>query len=327
MTLNTGRAIDPSHMPDFFDFSSINPADLFVDDGRTPPPQPLTQEGTGAPPNPGGTISRPVNPNDDLTPHLDFDLNTLPVQNGDIGYWSGEDGAENPFWTTPHTLLPAGAGDNTANLPNGGPDGVSDLKKFTHEDWLRAEEARKKADQEYVDKHTLKKWEDRHKDAGDAGGGRSWLDDAWDYIFGDWSFFYTDPEQSTGEVANPHDMIGSLLGKGSTALPDGLGFDKELIGRMLGGYGEGDSSNAGKFADFLNALDAFDSATPGAAGALLNQFGLEEFAGVVREFLPHLDLDAASLEALMKTASTFQEPYDFSHLLAANTDIRAEFIV
>lgn len=82
MTLSTGRAIDPTFVPDFFDF---DPNVIFEDDGRTPPPQPLATEGTGAPPNPGGAISRPVDPNDDLLPHLTFDVKALPVKNGDIG--------------------------------------------------------------------------------------------------------------------------------------------------------------------------------------------------------------------------------------------------
>jgi hypothetical protein len=174
-----------------------------------------------------------VNPTDDLTPHIEFDPSTLPVPNGDIGLWSGE-GTDNPFWTTPHTLLPADDphGD-LSGLPNGGPGGVSALKEYTREDWLRAEEQKAKAKQEYDEKHKLKKWEDMQKETGDAGGGRSWIDDAIDYLFGDWSLFYTDPDQSTAPVLNPHDMVASLLGKGASALPDGLGFDKELIGRML----------------------------------------------------------------------------------------------
>lgn len=35
MTLNTGRQIDPTFLPDSFDF---DPEVIFVDDGRTPPP-------------------------------------------------------------------------------------------------------------------------------------------------------------------------------------------------------------------------------------------------------------------------------------------------
>jgi len=328
MTLQTGRAIDPSFMGDFFDFSGISPADIFVDDGRTPPPQqPLTQEGTGAPPNPGGAISRPVNPKDDLAPHIDRDPNTLSVPNGDIGLWSGEDGADNPFWTAP-ALLPAEDQHDLSSLPNGGPGGVSALKEFTKEDWLRAEaereQARKDAVKEYNDKHKLKKWEDMHKDTGDTVGGRSWIDDAIDYLFGDWSFFYVDPEYSTASVPDPNAMIASLLGSGSTALPDSLGLDKELIGRMLGGYGKGDASNLGKLADFLKALDAFDNANPAAGEPLVNDLGFDDFAGMLREFLPHFDIDAATLDAMMKAAEyEYREPVDFSRLLTTS-DHRSE---
>ena len=294
MTLSTGRQIDPAFMPDFFDF---DPNVIFVDDGRTPPPpQPLATEGTGAPPNPGGAISRPVDPNDDLLPHLTFDVKALPVKNGDIGLWSGEDGAENPFWTTPHNLLPAtDPNGDLSQIANGGPGGTSAPLK-------------------------LQKWEDLPRnqkepdslDALIAFGDK--LVELWKYLTS-----YTDPDQSTVSVANPHELVASLLGKGASALPDGLGFDKALIGRMLGGYGEGDRSNAGKFADFLTALDAFKGANPGAAGDLLNQFGLEEFAGLAREHLPHMDLDGMTLDLFEKTAAyTYTEQIDFSWLLAVN---------
>jgi hypothetical protein len=303
MTLNTGRQIDPIFL-DSFNFSDFNPADVFVDDGRTPPPQPLATEGTGAPPNPGGTISRPVNPSH-APEQPTIDPDSLPVPNGDIGLWSGEDGADNPFWTTPHTLfMPSDPNANPGSLPNGGPDGIG----MTKEEFGR---------------HGLQLWENLPQNQPQEPPGAldaliefgDKLVELWDYLTS-----YTDPEHSTPSVANPHEMFASLLGKGATALPDGLGFDKELIGRMLGGYGEGDSSNAGKFADLLKALDAFDGATPGATGALLSQFGLEEFAGVVREFLPHLDLDQANLEHFAKTAAyTYQEQIDFSHLLAGSS--------
>jgi len=302
MTLNTGRQIDPIFLDSIY-FSDFNPADVFVDDGRTPPPQPLTQEGTGAPPNPGGTISRPVNPSH-APEQPTIDPDSLPVPNGDIGLWSGEDGAENPFWTTPHTLLSANDphGD-LSGLPNGGPDGIG---------MTRAEFGR----------HGLQRWEDLPANRQQDDGPDFWdlIDATINYLSGDWSLFYTDPEHSTVAGPNPHEMVASLLGKGKTALPDGVGFDKELIGRMLGGYGEGDSSNAGKFADLLKALDAFKGAGPGAAGDLLHQFGLEEFSGLVREFLPHLDLDQANLEHFAKTAAyTYQEQIDFSHLLAGSS--------
>jgi hypothetical protein len=318
MTPTTGRQIDPAFTGGFFDFSDVNLADILVDDGRTPPPQPLTQNGTGAPPNPGGAISRPVNPSDDLLPHFDFNPGGLAVPNGDIGLWSGEEGADNPFWTAP-SLLPAEDQRDLSSLPNGGPGGVAALKEFTREDWIRAEAEREKAKQEYDNTHKLKKWEDMHRDTGGAGGGRSWIDDAIDYLFGDWSFFYVDPEHSTAAVPEPGALVASLLGSGSTALPDGLGLDKDLIGRMLGGYGTGDSSNVGKLADFLKALDAFDNANPAAAGALFNDLGFDDFAGMLREFLPHFDVDAATLEAVMKEAGyEYREPIDFSRLLIAS---------
>ncbi len=301
MTLNTGCQIDPTFLPDSFDF---DPEVIFVDDGRTPPPQPLTVEGGGAPPNPGGTISRPVNPSH-APEQPTIDPDSLPVPNGDIGLWSGEDGAENPFWTTPHTLLPANDphGD-LSGLPNGGPGGVGEITR------------------ENFGRHGLQKWENLPQNQPKDDGPDFWdlIDATISYLSGDWSLFYTDPEHSTVAVANPHEMVASLLGKGKTALPDGLGFDKELIGRMLGGYGEGDSSNAGKFAGFLKALDAFKGAGPGASGDLLHQFGLEEFAGVVREHLPHLDLDGMTLDLFEKKAAyTFTEQIDFSWLLAGNS--------
>jgi len=57
-----------------------------------------------------------------------------------------------------------------------------------------------------------------------------------------------------------------------------------------------------------------------ATGDLLHQFGLEAFAGVVREHLPYLDLDGMTLDLFEKAAAyTFTEQIDFSWLLAGNS--------
>lgn len=332
MIKNTERQIDPAFFGNYPELSEFDLIQRFVDDGRTAPRQTLPETGTGTSPKTGGVISLTVNPGDDILNDVSPpDPGKMPVKHGEIGYWSGEDGAANPFWAPPAAILPGGAGETPAHLPNGGPGGLS-WEVWSDKDGVKSWEANQekmKAQKEAFHKaNTLQKWEDTHDESGsnnhkkavDAAhklDGQSEAGFIVDAIL-DWigKHFLTDPEQGTGSVADPHAMIGALLGKGDTALPDNLGLDKNLIGRLLGEDAGSTSSGLGKLGTLLDRLDAFDFAVPGEAGALLQAFGLGDDGKLLREFLPHHDMEGFSLAAAAQHGPDYQEPVDYSYLLA-----------
>ncbi|MFZ4534538.1 MAG: hypothetical protein ACOYOJ_22375, partial [Alsobacter sp.] len=203
--------------------------------------------------------------------------------------------------------------------------------------WEANQEKVKAQKEAFAKANTLQKWEDTHDGSGEPTDGRNdhkkaveravdysehsttagWtLDTLWKGLKEFFGIKYSDPEQDTGSAPDPHAMIGALLGKGDTALPDNLGLDKNLIGRLLGEDAGSTSSGLGKLGTLLDRLDAFDFAVPGEAGALLQAFGLGDDGKLLREFLPHHDMEGFSLAAAAQHGPDYQEPVDYSYLLA-----------
>jgi hypothetical protein len=326
MNPTTERQIDPK-------FNDLGPSDfdldrIFLDDG-TNAPQPKL-EAAGGPSKLPDQVTRPVDPIDDPNGEMpDFDPSLLPITNGEIGLWSGEEGSDNPFFHPDRGLLPAKEDENLSDLPNGGPDGISGpgkrgIPEYTREDWIRDSERSKAEAEKHRNDNKPKPFdEESYKDNYKKSVERAKHDinqsDYWtvfdallDAIFGTGPIFRTDPDQTSADGFDPHAMIDGLLGKGSTGLPENLGFDNELIGRMLGGY----SGGVDKFGDFLKGLNAVDAKNGGidALGAFIDQFGIDGLNAVLSQFLPFIDLEKHAFLA-MENAEPTQPKVDSQLLL------------
>ncbi len=311
MNPNTVRPVNPIFNDLGPAIGDFDPADIIVDDGRTPPPSNLGGEGTGAPPNVGGEISLTVNPlHNPAGEGPDIDPSLIPVPNGDIGLWSGEDGSDNPFFHTHGQLLPSGMGDVDSGLPNGGPDGIgisAEEAKWVAI-WQKQQDDAKKARADWEKKTTLQPWvepkEDLYKKAADRAAADIDKSEAEVILEAFKDFFknlitgYSDPDQmGGGEGFDPHAMVDSLLGRGEFSLPNGLGLDMELIGKTLGGH----AGAIDKFGDFLKQLGGIDM--KGGSGldgldSFVSSFGIDGLDAVLKEFLPHIDLDSHAFHAV-----------------------------
>jgi hypothetical protein len=356
MNPTTERQIDPSFNDFGPSFTEADLARIFVDDGTNAPRQ--TLQVAGGPSELPDHVTRPVDPNDDPNGEMpDFDPSLLPIRHGEIGLWSGEEGSDSPLFRKHQAILPEGFGDVAADLPNGGPDAVSEEKKKGMKDFDSPEEKAKREQAQNYQKAVETCTKENNN---------SIVGTVLNAIIDTWNKRYIDPEHmQSADGFDPHAMIKELLGDGSV-LPDDLGIDLKLVGRLLGDEPEGTlvkntwgvrtasgASEGGgiiqsvmkeapagtqggiedqslgvldKFADFLKRLDGIDTKNGGleALDAFIKGFGIDGLDAGLRDSQPFIDLDKLFFQTIENAAPT--QPHVDDSLLSLLKDKPLDYL-